>query len=419
MPVTEKQFVDMVAGGEQSHVDFKLQCRAFMRSMCDNGELAKDICALANNGNRRSFLVIGVSNDGQHFQSVSNSQLTDDNLQSFCKTAVSPPPQVKLFRKKWSGPGKPYSDVELVFVQVGPQPRQAFRLGKDFVDWQAKCCHRRNEVWLRRGATSDLATPEEIALLVAGKDPFAAIADPGSVYSRLPWADQSRAITDDLVNLAPGLGAEVTKDVFGNPRRLVVNLAGKSLVLRVVIMPRCQEKFCAWWQARNEWQYEHGILLVSPGPVAERAFPDCCLDDTHSKESWGRFVYYQSGDVYTTPLYTGAVPADFPLGPFVILAIPNVRSTAVLANALGSVLRSLREERPLQDKVLQCRHARDEDIAGWLTQGLFRATGTFVGGGNENRRRVAADLPEGQILERAARSVLAVSKKPPPPLPET
>jgi predicted HTH transcriptional regulator len=73
-------------------VDFKLQCSAFLgREKGERAELAKDICAMADNGNVAKHIIIGVSDDGKSFESVANPQLTDDNLQSFCKTALFPP----------------------------------------------------------------------------------------------------------------------------------------------------------------------------------------------------------------------------------------------------------------------------------------------------------------------------------------
>jgi hypothetical protein len=42
-------------------------------------------------------------------------------------------------------------------------------LYRDFIDYRQKTCYRRNEVWIRRGAISDLATPEEIVRLARGE----------------------------------------------------------------------------------------------------------------------------------------------------------------------------------------------------------------------------------------------------------
>lgn len=126
---------------------------------------------MSNNGNVSSFIIIGVSDDGKNFVTVDNPNLTDDNIQDFCKKAIIPPPKVKVYRQQWRHGAPDQLGKEFVIIHIGPQKRQAFRLNQDFIGYDEKVCFRRNEVWIRRGATSDLATPEEIARLVKG-EPF-------------------------------------------------------------------------------------------------------------------------------------------------------------------------------------------------------------------------------------------------------
>ena len=66
------KFLELVKGKEKGNVDFKIQCNAFLGKTreADTGELAKDICAMANNGNTASYIVIGVSDDAKNFKSV-------------------------------------------------------------------------------------------------------------------------------------------------------------------------------------------------------------------------------------------------------------------------------------------------------------------------------------------------------------
>jgi hypothetical protein len=156
-------FRRIIEEGEREHIDFKIKCEAFSKGgIAANGELAKDICAMANNGNKTSYIIIGVSDNAKEFRSAVEKGLTDDNLQDFCKKAISPPPKVILFRRNWSTAKKEHLNVEFVVIQVGPNPKQVFRLQQDFIDFNQKICLRRNEVWIRRNATTDLATPEEI-----------------------------------------------------------------------------------------------------------------------------------------------------------------------------------------------------------------------------------------------------------------
>ncbi|RJX17555.1 MAG: ATP-binding protein [Desulforudis sp.] len=163
------RFVELINGGEKRNVDFKIKCDAFQQSLSSNAELAKDICAMSNNGNIVSYIILGVSNDRKNFLSVANPNLKDDDLQVFCKTRIFPPPKVKLIRKSWSKAHTNHKNKEFVIIQIGPHRRQAFRLAQDFINYAEEICYRRNEVWIRRGATSDLATPEEIERLIKGE----------------------------------------------------------------------------------------------------------------------------------------------------------------------------------------------------------------------------------------------------------
>jgi len=179
--------------GEKEHVDFKIACDAFKDStVSSRSELAKDICAMANNGGKRaSYIVIGVNDNIADFRSVDNDKLTDDQLQDFCKKAIYPPPRVKVHKENWRRALRPHRGKEFVIIQIGPHRRQAFRLAQDFICYRERVCHRRNEVWIRRGATSDLATPEEIGRLVSGQAPIPDPAIDQRHAERLDFATMS------------------------------------------------------------------------------------------------------------------------------------------------------------------------------------------------------------------------------------
>jgi predicted HTH transcriptional regulator len=62
--MTDSEFLRLVQGGEKATVDFKVRSDIFAQTGIDaKAELAKDICAMANNGNVSSYIVIGVSDD--------------------------------------------------------------------------------------------------------------------------------------------------------------------------------------------------------------------------------------------------------------------------------------------------------------------------------------------------------------------
>jgi hypothetical protein len=185
-------FRKLVGEGEKPGVDFKIECHAFAtKDTAPRAELAKDICAMANNGYVASYIIIGVSDDGTAFKGVSNRKLTDDNLQDFCKKAIFPPPKIRVHRETWKRVATAYGGKEFVIIQVGPQGRQAFRLAQDFISYEEKVCFRRNEVWIRRGATSDLATPEEICRLASGKPALVDEADEDREKDRQEFALKS------------------------------------------------------------------------------------------------------------------------------------------------------------------------------------------------------------------------------------
>jgi len=162
----------LAANGKESRTfDRKEMCHAFQSRGADGtrrdttgakGELAKDICAMANNGDT-SYLMIGISDDGTRFTSVANENLTDENLQTFCKEAITPPVRLTGHRSRWPEATGDHAGKTFVIIEIGPHPRDhIFRLQRNYIVWGEKVCYRRNEVWVRRGETSDLASPEEI-----------------------------------------------------------------------------------------------------------------------------------------------------------------------------------------------------------------------------------------------------------------
>jgi hypothetical protein len=163
---------------------------------------------MANNGNRASYIVIGVSDDATRFRSVDNDKLTDDNLQDFCKKAIYPPPVIRLHRKKWKRALPAHRGKDFMIIQIGPNPRQVFRLAQDFIDYNRKTCYRRNEVWIRRNATNDLATPEEIVRLATGQSPQGddQVKADREAFSRMSQSEQITRISDETDSCLRDLG---------------------------------------------------------------------------------------------------------------------------------------------------------------------------------------------------------------------
>src|SRR5262249_20347613 len=142
-----ENFKKLVAKGERANVDFKIECNAFVsRGKAEKAELAKDVCAMCNNGNTRSYLLIGVSDDGLNFKAVTNPNLTPDNFQTFVKDAVSPPPKATLERVIFAKAAPEHRGMEFAIIEIGPHRRQAFCIAKDFIDYKEKVCIRQYDV---------------------------------------------------------------------------------------------------------------------------------------------------------------------------------------------------------------------------------------------------------------------------------
>jgi hypothetical protein len=164
------KFKQLIGAGEKETVDFKIECSAFAsNALAPKAELAKDIIAMCNNGTKKSYILIGVSDDRGKFKSVANKKLTDDNLQSFCKSTIAPPPKVSLRRVTWKKALGSHKGIEFVIIEIGPNRCTAYSFAREMIDYSAKVCFKRHEVWIRRGSTSDLATPEEVSRLVQGR----------------------------------------------------------------------------------------------------------------------------------------------------------------------------------------------------------------------------------------------------------
>jgi predicted HTH transcriptional regulator len=177
------RFKRLIREGEKRHVDFKIECHAFAGNEAAKAELVKDIIAMCNNGYMKSYLLVGVSDDGKSFKSVANKKLTDDNLQHLCRNLINPPPKVVLYRIAWSKPLSKHSGIEFVIIEIGPHQRRAFCFARDMIDYNKRFCHRQNEVWIRQERTSALATPDEILRLVQGK-PFHDDHDEATLVAR-------------------------------------------------------------------------------------------------------------------------------------------------------------------------------------------------------------------------------------------
>jgi hypothetical protein len=370
------KFEQLVTEGEKAHVDYKITCEAFAsKSRFANAELAKDICAMANNGNIASYIIIGVSDDGTQLRDVKNDKLTDDNVQDFCKKSIYPPPKVRVHRLRWTRVSPEHAGKKFVVIQVGPQARQAFRLNRDFVNYKEGYCFRRNEVWIRRGATSDLATPEEIARLVKGQAPIDTKGDSDyttTVYNKLPQSDQVKALARDFGELLEEMGGHILRPLapdlrlanhFLQPPHLsvhcVITIRDVRLVWRSVFVRETYQYGIVGGKrglANRFWQGEHGVLLFNMGTIRKNHYAEWMVDNVHFKENWGRFTILDSDHLHYTivpaALYYKVDRGEATLS---ILSLPNISSTTVLRDSFASLIEFLENDDVAFDYILKSR----------------------------------------------------------------
>ena len=345
------KFQQLVEGREKANVDFKIKCDAFLsRSLAPKAELAKDICAMANNGNVSNYILIGVSDDGKSFKSVSNTKLTDDNLQDFCKKSISPPPIIKIHKECWEKVTSHHARKNFIIIQVGPNARQAFRLARDFISYREQTCYRRNEVWIRRGATSDLATPEEIARLVKGKPPIQESKPEHNVeYTKLPIDEQIKAIQKDFQKCVEEVGG----CIYGH--RAVIPLRNLRYVWHYIIRREYAGNYDFLLNISLKWQFEHGFLILIMKTIPKRALPKNNVL-VHFKEKWGWFTYYKKS------AYSPTKVKDISL---VTLTLPNIADTDILQRSFLSMLQFLEENHDSYNRIRMARNEVNLILRGW------------------------------------------------------
>ena len=345
------KFYQLVKGGEKANVDFKIKCDAFLsRSLSPKAELAKDICAMANNGNVSNYILIGVSDDGKSFKSVSNPKLTDDNLQDFCKKSISQPPRIKIHKNRWERVSSLHAWKDFVIIQIGPNARQAFRLARDFISYREQTCYRRNEVWIRRGATSDLATPEEIARLVKGKPPIQESKPEHNVeYTKLPIDEQIKAIQKDFQKCVEEVGG----CIYGH--RAVIPLKHLRYVWHYIILREYAGNYDFLLNISLKWQFEHGLLILIMKTIPKRAFHEQ-YTQVHFKEKLGWFTCHKE-HVYG--------PTKVKNISLVTITLPNLADTDTLQKSFFSLLQYLEVNHDSYNRIRVVRNEINLILRSW------------------------------------------------------
>ncbi len=423
--------------GESRTFERKIECNAFQGNRKANAELIKDICAMANNGPRESYIVVGISNDGREFRSVRNRNLTDDNLQSLIKNSITPTPATNLKSLRVLRNGKTY---DLGVITIGKNKRQAFRLATDLIDYKQNYAFRRNEVWIRRRGTCDLATPEEIVRLQAGEDledPTGALTN--SVFARMSVTQRKDAILDAIAQASSDFA------LYPEDQVALMNVSEQAMVLRSIY----HEKFPLGSHSRLvitylfEWGFEHGLVLFSPEKHPGKMFDPHPFGKNDgelsivSKESWGSFCLAEvagSGEKkrhvhpgMTSPALQKTLkngpPLQVPI--FVLAGIKDVHSLVRRVNKMVEFANSPE----VAPTLIAARAAINETLARVVTERKafvqiqheerFRYKGkpsALYAGQAVDSRRFGKDVIVGVVRDpryrQAAKYVLACSRLP-------
>ncbi len=352
-------FRNIIEKNENDCLDFKIKCKAFeSKEIGPKAELAKDICAMANNGNKTSYIVIGVSDDKRNYLSISNMKLTEENLQDFCKTAIYPVPTVKLFRDKYLKSSSRFSNTEFAVIQIGPHAKQAFRLARDFINHDEKVSFRKNEVWIRRGRISDLATPEEIVNL-SRKNARLHIEKSGHNvdYYRLPMKEKYNAIMKDLKILISEHQGKFLKHDF------ILKLFEETFVFNIRVADKFGKDLLDYYLRGRA--FGHIILVVSVNNVSRGSFSS--YSDVLFKENWGWFSNFEIHGGQSAYNYFGIfVPLQNNYMPFTVICLSNVRSSDHLRRSFLSLINYLNSDINVQNNLQESRDIINSQLFEWL-----------------------------------------------------
>lgn len=273
---------------EHSHLDYKLMCNAFTGDTKTNAELVKDVCAMANNGNAVSHIVIGIADDRSQFKSFANQKFNEARLQDLVSKHIYPAPRVALRREEAIAPDG--TAVTLGVVSIGPNKRTVHRIVLELGE------RLRNEIWVRRGSVCGLASPEEVRSLLKGEGLGAPAGIALDTYARLPLADRRESMVRDLTAVHDRIA------YFDEHQLLRVALDSRDAYYRVVWADDLGRGGYAAADATVFWGFEDGVVILSNSRLPKGYFrhPEFPALEVVSKERWGHYAIvpvYGSGEL--------------------------------------------------------------------------------------------------------------------------
>jgi hypothetical protein len=328
-------FVKLLQQNEHELLDFKVKSDAFV----DKGataELVKDIIAMANNGYRRSYLVIGVSDNKKGFLSVENMKLNELNIQNLCKDSIFPVPRVKVFDQVWNHKdvAPEHQNKRFVIIQIGPNHRQCFRFNKDYIDWEKRYHFRKNEVWVRRGSSSDTAQPEEIKRLLEGEDYQEKEAFEDNVnYTELLKDKVLETLREDFAELVVEKGGTLEiipfrREDLAKVAKIRLPIGSKEIHLIAVFVEEEGKPFTnrIYYEMadKEKLPFHHGYLIISTA-TSTKSYLKMLAPELHLKKSWGNFIVPGALTYLSYLARLGKMKKPSEVGPF-ILDVPKIKT---------------------------------------------------------------------------------------------
>ena len=181
--MTENEFVELLYRGESESLDFKSEQYPFVGARdVEKAELLKDILAFANAWrNDPAYILVGVqetpSRKAQATGISSADHIDDATLQQFVNSKTNHPVRFAYERFDYDG-----RQIGIIRIEH-PQARPVF-LEREYGPLKAQA------VYIRRGSSTDVAGPEEIAAM--GRSDSRASETPQIVIEFAEPADRRR-----------------------------------------------------------------------------------------------------------------------------------------------------------------------------------------------------------------------------------
>ena len=161
----DREIDELRTQGESDSLDYKRQIDT--RSRTAKAEFTKDVVAFANAGGSTKHILVGVEDDGTftvpddpvlHQQLI--SRLGETTLQQIVSERTIQTPSIRIIVRGQHREG-PYVVIEIK-TDVRHLP---YRFFSNPADSKLPGAAQSGEIWIRKGSTKHLATPDEVAAL--------------------------------------------------------------------------------------------------------------------------------------------------------------------------------------------------------------------------------------------------------------